>query len=96
MKSLRTVWLIFLLAGLVWVFSGGCRTAPPCDTSLITLDETRLDVETYEQEANETGARVQELEEKLTDKKKEIAVIKDKPEELEQKVNEMKKGSGRE
>jgi peptidoglycan hydrolase CwlO-like protein len=74
----------------------GCGPAPPCETSLVTLDETRLDAETYEQEAAETAKRVADLEEKLATKKKEVDEIKDKPEELGEKVHELKKGSGRE
>lgn len=74
----------------------GCGPAPPCETSLVTLDETRLDAETYEQEEAETAKRVADLEEQLATKKKEVDEIKDKPAELEEKVHELKKGSGRE
>ena len=74
----------------------GCGPAPPCETSLVTLDEMRLDAETYEQEAAETAKRVAELEGQLATKKKEVEEIKDKPAELEEKVHELKKGSGRE
>ena len=74
----------------------GCGPAPPCDTSLVTLDEMRLDAETYEQEAAETAKRVADLEEQLATKTKEVDEIKEKPAELEEKVHELKKGSGRE
>jgi septal ring factor EnvC (AmiA/AmiB activator) len=92
------------LAGLLLVFMLslalgsiiGCGPAPPCETSLVTLDELRLDAETYEQEAAETAKRVAELEEQLATKKKEVEEIKDKPAELEERVHELKKGSGRE
>ncbi|MBN1164546.1 MAG: hypothetical protein JXB45_08205 [Candidatus Krumholzibacteriota bacterium] len=89
--------LIFLfLMGLLGGFNGGCGEAPPCDTGLITLDETRLDAETYEQEMAETGERVADLQTRLAKKNKEIELIKDKPAEIRKKVNELKKGSGRE
>ncbi len=88
---------IFIVAiGVIAGFSAGCGPAPPCETSLVTLDETRLDAETYEQEAADTGAKAADLKERLEAKQKEIAAIKDKPAELEKKVYEMKKGSGRE
>ena len=96
MRLLRAGFLgVFLLitAGALFI---GCAEAPPCETSLITLDETRLDAETYEEEAAETGAKVAELEEKLTAKKRDIELIKDKPAELGEKVHALKKGSGRE
>jgi septal ring factor EnvC (AmiA/AmiB activator) len=90
-------WLIVLsITVLIAGFSAGCGPAPPCGTSLVTLDETRLDAETYEQEAAETGERVADLKARLASKRKDIDAIKDKPEELEKKVYELKKGSGRE
>jgi peptidoglycan hydrolase CwlO-like protein len=88
--------MLVFLTGLIAGFSTGCGPAPPCETSLVTLDETRLDAETYEQEADETGQRVADLEKRLKAKNEEIDSIKDKPEELEKKVHELKKGSGRE
>lgn len=77
-------------------FYTGCGPAPPCETSLVTLDETRLDAETYEQEAAETGERVADLKARLAEKRHDIDAIKDKPAELEKQVYERKKGSGRE
>jgi hypothetical protein len=88
--------MLALIFGLSAGFSAGCGPAPPCDTSLVTLDETRLDAETYEQEAAETGARVEDLEARLAAKRADIEAIEDKPAELEKKVYELKKGSGRE
>ena len=85
----------FLLFGTA-LLSGGCGQAPPCQTSLVTLDETRLDAETYEQEAAETAKGVADLEKKLNQKKSEIDQVKDKPADLKQKVRDLKKGSGRE
>jgi peptidoglycan hydrolase CwlO-like protein len=84
---------ILLAAALL---SGGCAKTVPCHTSLVTLDETRLDAETYEQEAAETGKSIADLEKKLEQKKSDIEQVKDKPTDLKKKVNELKKGSGRE
>ena len=92
LAGLLFVCLLFTALGSIV----GCGPAPPCETSLVTLDETRLDAETYEQEAAETAKRVAELEEQLATKQKEVDEIKDKPAELEEKVHELKKGSGRE
>lgn len=89
------VLLFFLLCGAA-LFSGGCGEAPPCQTNLVTLDETRLDAETYEQEATETGKNVGDLEKKLSQKKSDVEQVKEKPAELKKKVYEIKKGSGRE
>jgi septal ring factor EnvC (AmiA/AmiB activator) len=86
------VFLLFAVAST----SGGCGKAPVCQTSLVTLDETRLDAETYEQEAAETAKNIADLEKKLADKKNDIVQIKDKPAELKAKVDVIKRGSGRE
>ena len=96
MKSARGWLILAFIFSLAAGFSAGCGPAPPCETSLVTLDETRLDAETYEQEAAETGAKVEDLESRLAAKRSEIDAIKDKPAELEKKVYELKKGSGRE
>jgi len=96
MKSARGWLMLALIFSLVAGFSAGCGPAPPCETSLVILDETRLDAESYEQEAAETGKRVDDLESRLAAKRGDIDAIKDKPEELEKKVYELKKGSGRE
>lgn len=96
MRSARGWLMIALVFGTVAGFSAGCGPAPPCETSLVTLDETRLDAETYEQEAAETGERVADLKARLDEKNSNIDAIKDKPDELEKKVYELKKGSGRE
>jgi hypothetical protein len=96
MKIKRVGLVMVLLLGTCGTVMVGCGPAPPCETSLVTLDETRLDAETYEGEAAETGEKVADLESRLSSKQEEIDAIKDKPEELEKKVREMKKGSGRE
>ncbi len=96
MKSARGWVMLTLLFGLFAGISAGCGPAPPCDTSLVILDETRLDAESYEQEAAETGERVDDLETRLAAKRGQIDLLKGKPEELEKKVYELKKGSGRE
>lgn len=90
-------WLIVLsVSGIMVGFAAGCGPAPPCGTSLVTLDETRLDMETYEQEAAETGERSADLKRRLENKRGEIDNIKQLPAELGRKVYELKKGSGRE
>lgn len=95
MKATRWgVVLITLLLAAAFV-SAGCSKKQQCTTSLVTLDETRLDAETYEQEAAETARNAADLEQRLAQKKSDIAAIKDKPAELRKKVEELKKGSGR-
>jgi len=78
------------------VLLGGCGGKVACQTSLVTLDETRLDAETYEQEAAETAKSVADLEKKLEAKKSELGQVKEKPSDLQKKLNDLKKGSGRE
>jgi septal ring factor EnvC (AmiA/AmiB activator) len=96
MKSALGWLMLAIIFSLFAGISAGCGPAPPCETSLVSLDETRLDVESYEQEAAETGKKVEDLEARLAAKRSEIESVKGKPEELEKKVYELKKGSGRE
>jgi peptidoglycan hydrolase CwlO-like protein len=96
MKLPATGLIFTLLLGFCAVIVGGCGTYPPCETSLVTMDETRLDAETYEAEVAETDATIADLEQKLDTKNKQIDDIKDKPAEIQEKVDELKKGSGRE
>ena len=88
--------ILFALLFGAALLTGGCSEAPPCQTSLVTLDEVRLDAETYEQEAEETAKNAAELEKKLSEKKGQIDQVKAKPAELKKVVNTLKKGSGRE
>lgn len=94
--KLRGLGLLALLLLAAAVAVGGCGKTPVCQTSLVTLDETRLDAETYEQEAAETAKNAAELQKKLTDRKADIDAVKEKPAELRKKVEDLKKGSGRE
>jgi len=96
MKRVGAGLVMLLLLGLCCAFVGGCGPVKTCETSLVTLDETRLDAETYGQEAAETAVKVAELEQKLSKKNEEIKMIEHKPAELENKVRELKKGSGKE
>ncbi len=85
--------LVFLLCGAALI-AGGCGETKSCRTSLVTLDETRLDAETYEQEVAETSKNIADLEKKLADTKGNIATVKDKPAELQKQAEVLKKGSG--
>ncbi|MBN2070949.1 MAG: hypothetical protein JW814_05780 [Candidatus Krumholzibacteriota bacterium] len=95
MKLTGKVSIILLLLVLAAGTNFSCKPAPPCGTSLVTLDETRLDAQTFEKEEAETGKSVDELQGKLTAKEQEITKIKDDPARLQKKLHELKKGSGR-
>ncbi|MBN2185337.1 MAG: hypothetical protein JW746_08420 [Candidatus Krumholzibacteriota bacterium] len=95
MKIVGKVNILLVLLVIAVGSNFGCKPAPPCETSLVTLDETRLDAETFEKEAAETGRSVDDLEAKLAKKSQEVEAVKDDPERLEKKLYELKKGSGR-
>lgn len=96
MKNFAKVYILLVLFVIAVGPNFGCKPAPPCETSLVTLDETRLDAETFEKEAAETDNSVEDLEAKLAKKLHEVDEIKDDPEKLAKKLHELKKGSGRE
>ncbi len=95
MKSAHAGWLLVFLLVLMGIFSAGCGPAPPCETSLVRLDEMRLELDNYEEELAKTRAELKELEEKLSEKKEQIEEVDEEPGKLEKKVRELKKGSGR-
>ena len=96
MKSVIKGALTVLLFASSLVFIASCGPVPYCDTSLVTLDETRLELVTYEEESSRTGETVDKLEKDLSEVQDQISEIEDKPAELMKKIHELKKGSGRE
>jgi hypothetical protein len=58
MKIVSAGLLALLLLGLCCTLFMGCGPAPPCETSLVTLDETRLDAETYGRKRPRRGKRL--------------------------------------
>ncbi len=96
MKLSRAALFVGFLLFAAATVLGGCGESKVCKTSLVTLDETRLDAETYEQEAAETSKNISDLEKKLADTKSNISQVKDKPAELKKQADILKKGSGRE
>jgi hypothetical protein len=80
----------FVAVGLM-----GCAKVPPCTVSPINIEETREDVKILEKDLVAARIRAKELREELAAKKAELDGKKDKPKELRGKVEELKKGSGR-
>ena len=80
------------------IFSVGlfsCANVPPCTVSPINIEETREDVKILEKDLVATRARAKQLSEELATKKADLESKKNKPKELRNKVDELKKGSGR-
>jgi len=96
MKSVIKCALMLVLLSSSLGFIVSCGPVPYCETSLVTLDETRLELVTYEEEAERTGERVEKLEDDLQEVEGKISEIEDKPSELQKKIHELRKGSGRE
>ncbi len=86
--------IILVSSSLVSIFS--CGPAPYCETDLVTLDETRLDLVTHEEDVAKTGKEVGKIEKDLEKIDQQISKIEGKPDKLEKRIHELKKGSGRE
>ncbi len=86
--------IILISSSLVSIFS--CGPAPYCETDLVTLDETRLDLVTYEEDVAKTGKEVSKIGKDLEKIEQQISEIEGKPAKLEKRIHELKKGSGRE
>ncbi len=96
MKSVVKCALMLLLFSSSLGFIVSCGPVPYCETSLVTLDETRLELVTYQEEAERTGGRAEKLEGDLEEVQDKISEVEEKPAELQKKIYELRKGSGRE
>ncbi|MCD6380264.1 hypothetical protein J7M07_07465 [bacterium] len=94
MKLIAKRFLFILLVSFSLVFVVSCGPVPYCSTDLVTLDETRLDAVTYEEEAAKTGKEVSKLEKDVKEVQLKISNIEGKPAELEKRIHELRKGSG--
>lgn len=86
------------VTGLFVLVSGiasGCAQIPPCTVSPIEIEETREGVKLLEKDLVQARAKAQELSDELAAKQAEFDSKKDKPEELRKRLEELKKGSGR-
>lgn len=76
-------------------FVGGCSQISPCTVSPVEIEETREHVGLLDKDLTTARDRAKQLREELAAKQAELAGKKDKPGELREKVEELKKGSGR-
>jgi hypothetical protein len=87
------------IAGLVILvssaFAAGCSNVKPCTVSPIEIEETREHVGFLDKDLATARDRAKQLRDELAAKQAEFASKKDKPGELGKKVEELKKGSGR-
>jgi chromosome segregation ATPase len=77
------------------VGSIGCAKLPPCTVSPIDIEESREDVKILDRDLVAARARAKQLSDDLAKKKAELDSKKDKPKELRKKLDDLKKGSGR-
>lgn len=96
MKAYLKYMILVLLVSTPLVLNVSCGPEPYCDTSLVTLDETRLELTTNREQAQDTEEKLEKLKEELQEVETRIERIEGKPEELLKKIHELKKGSGRE
>ncbi|MBD3179985.1 MAG: hypothetical protein GF417_10515 [Candidatus Latescibacteria bacterium] len=82
--------ILVLLLSPSLVFTVSCGPKPYCDTSLVTLDETRLELQTNREEAQETDKQVEELKKELEEVQTRISRLEGKPKDLLKKIRELK------
>jgi predicted RNase H-like nuclease (RuvC/YqgF family) len=88
-------WVIGISLACAVGVGGGCAKVPPCTVSPIDIEETREDVKVLQKDLAAARARAKELREELAAKQAEHDSKKDKPDELRKKLDDLKKGSGR-
>ena len=91
-KALRSV---IVLAGLgVALFAAGCSENPPCNTDPSQVETARSDVQSAEQQVTSAQAELDQAKREKTQLEGQIESLPDTA-ELEQKLEVLKKGSGR-
>jgi hypothetical protein len=91
-RDLRSV---LVLAGLaVTLLAAGCSENPPCNTDPSQLDSARTALNDAEGKVDTANADLAEARQKKTNLQKDIDALPD-PADLESRLEELKKGSGR-
>jgi hypothetical protein len=90
------IWVVALLAGaLLFVFAVGCGPKPPCPVGTEVVKEAQMQTQQAETGLAEAVAERERLETELSAKQAELQSMRGKPDELEKKLEALKKGSGR-
>jgi TolA-binding protein len=97
MMFTRRVIAVFLMLGtLLLMFAVGCGPKPPCPVPSEEVKRMQTENEQVQTELADTEAEIERLEKELKAKQAELQQLKGKPGELEEKLENLKKGSGRE
>lgn len=73
----------------------GCAASVPCDTSTSDLDRVRMDTESAVNQAESAQEKQGQLESEIAELEAQLAALEGEPEKLEEKIEALKKGSGR-
>jgi septal ring factor EnvC (AmiA/AmiB activator) len=95
MFTRRVVVLFLVLSALLLMLAVGCGPKPPCPVTPGAVKQAQAETEKFQSEQAATEAEIEELEKELAAKQAELEQLRGKPEELEKRLEELKKGSGR-
>jgi septal ring factor EnvC (AmiA/AmiB activator) len=92
----RRMWVVSVLAGvLLLMLAVGCGPKPPCPVGPQVVKQAQAETKQAETDLAEAVAEREALEKELSEKQAELQSLRGKPEELEKKLEALKKGSGR-
>jgi cell division protein FtsB len=95
MFTRRVVALCLILGTLLLVSAMGCGPKPPCPVPVEQVKQAQASTQGVQDEGAATKAEIDKMEKELAAKKAELQQLQGKPEELEKKLENLKKGSGR-
>ena len=79
---------------LVAMAIAACGTPPPCNVEPVQVDQARAEYEAAESAAAEVASEIETLEAEIASLKTKV-ISADQLDELEARLEELKKGSGR-
>jgi septal ring factor EnvC (AmiA/AmiB activator) len=92
----RRTWVVLaVMAALLAAFMVSCGPKPPCPVAPEVVREAQAQTEQVEGDLAEATAEREALEKELSEKEAKLGQLKGKPEELNEKLEALKKGSGR-
>lgn len=92
----RRIWVVLAVVGALLALSAmGCGPKPPCPVGPDAVRQAQEATEKVQSELGAATAERERLEKELKDKQATLDSLKGKPDELEKKLEALKKGSGR-
>jgi peptidoglycan hydrolase CwlO-like protein len=95
MSARRGVAVLVVVGAFVALLAVGCGPKPPCPVAPSVVKEALDKTAAAEASLSQAQTEKAALEKQLADKQAQLASLKGKPDDLQRKLDNLKKGSGR-